>query len=162
MSTFQKIVIVGNTGNDPETKHFENGGQLTNLSVATTETWKNKQTGEKQSLTEWHRVTFNGKLSEIVDKYVKKGDKILVEGKLRTRKWTGQDNIERYTTEIVAREMTMLGSPSGSTNRENGGSAVDAYQSKQQNQGHAGDQFLAGQTDKPSTTEDEHDDLPFS
>lgn len=160
MSTFQKIVIVGNTGNDPETKHFDNGGQLTNLSVATTEHWKNKQTGEKQSLTEWHKIVFNGKLSEIVEKYVKKGDKILVEGKLRTRKWTNQSGQDVWTTEIVAREMTMLGSPSGSTSRENGGSAVDAYQANQQNQGHAGDQFLAGQTGKPSGTDDDSD-LPF-
>ena len=96
MSTYLKVIALGNIGQDPETKHFEGGGQLTNLSIATTETWKDKQTGEKKSVTEWSRVVFNGKLSEIVDKYVKKGDKILVEGKLRTRKWTNQNAVS-YT-----------------------------------------------------------------
>ncbi len=141
MSTFQKIVIVGNAGMDPDTKTFENGGQITNLSIATTEKWKDKTTGEKKELTEWHRVVFQNKLSEIVAQYVKKGDKILVEGKLRTRKWTDGNGVERYSTEIIAREMTMLGSPSGTNN----GSAVDQY---------------SPATGSKSNYEDE-DDLPF-
>src|SRR5690606_30002793 len=104
-----------------------------------------KSTGEKKSLTEWNKVVFNGKLSEIVEKYVKKGDKILVEGKLRTRKWTDQAGVDHYTTEILAREMVMLGSKS-ETKPE---SAVDKYQSK-----HAGDEFLNG-------GDDNDPDLPF-
>ena len=146
MSTFQKITIVGHLGNDPDTKHFEGGGQITNCSVATTETWKDKNSGEKKSLTEWHRVVFNGKLSEIVDKYVKKGDKILVEGKLRTRKWTDQSGVDHYSTEIIAREMVMLGSKSDVKPE----SAVDKYQREQ----HAGDEFLNG-------GDDDSQDLPF-
>ncbi len=128
MSTYLKVIAVGNVGQDPETKRFEGGGQLTTLSLATTETWKDKQTGEKKSITEWSRVTFNGKLSEIVDEYVKKGDKILVDGKLRTRKWSDKNGIERYSTEIIAREMTMMGSNSSNKNQ---GSAVESYQQQQ-------------------------------
>lgn len=146
MSTFQKITIIGHLGNDPDTKVFDNGGQITNCSVATTETWKDKNSGEKKSLTEWHRVVFNGKLSEIVDKYVKKGDKILVEGKLRTRKWTDQANVDHYSTEIIAREMVMLGSKSDVKPE----SAVDKYQREQ----HTGDEFLNG-------GDDDSQDLPF-
>lgn len=143
MSTFQKIVIVGNAGMDPDTKTFENGGQITNLSIATTEKWKDKTTLEKKELTEWHRVVFQNKLSEIVSQYVKKGDKILVEGKLRTRKWTDGNGVERYSTEVVAREMTMLGSPSGT----NQGSAVDQHQQNANAPQNGGG--------------DDYDDLPF-
>lgn len=144
MSTHQKVTIVGNLGNDPETKVFDNGGQITNCSVATTETWKDKTSGEKKSLTEWHKVVFNGKLSEIVEKYVKKGDKILVEGKLRTRKWTDQAGVDHYSTEILAREMVMLGSKN-EANSSNSASKTET---------HAGDQFISG-------NQEEEDDLPF-
>lgn len=146
MSTYSKTIIVGHLGNDPDTKHFEGGGQITNCSVATTETWKDKNSGEKKSLTEWHKIVFNGKLSEIVDKYVKKGDKILVEGKLRTRKWTDQANVDHYTTEIIAREMVMLGSKSDAKPE----SAVDKYKEHQER-----DPFATSQN------EEETDDLPF-
>lgn len=128
MSTFMKVIAVGNVGSDPETKHFEGGGQLSNLSIATSERYTDKQ-GQKQEVTEWSRVSFNGKLSEIVDKYVKKGDKILVEGKLRTRKWTDGQGIDRYTTEIVARNMTML-TPKGQSQQQPT-SAVDNYNNQQ-------------------------------
>lgn len=130
MSTYLKVILVGNVGADPETKHFDGGGQLSNLSVATTETWKDKNTGEKKELTEWSRVVFNGNLSKIVDQYVKKGDKILVEGKLRTRKWQDQGGVDHYTTEVVARSMTMLGSKPQQDGRE--GSAVNNYNNQQQ------------------------------
>lgn len=108
MSTFQKIIICGNLGQDPNTKIFDGGGQVTNIAVATTENWKDKQTGEKRSLTEWHNVVIHGKLSEIADKYLNKGDKVLIEGTLKTRKWTGTDNIDHYTTEIICRGLTMM------------------------------------------------------
>ena len=108
-----KVIIVGNCGQDPETRYLPSGGAVTNLSLATSETWKDKNTGDQQERTEWHRVVFFNRLAEIVEQYVKKGSKIYVEGSLRTRKWQGQDGQDRYTTEIVASEMQMLDSRGG-------------------------------------------------
>ena len=105
-----KVIIVGNCGQDPETRYMPSGGAVTNLSLATSESWKDKNTGEQQERTEWHRVVFFNRLAEIVEQYVKKGSKIYIEGSLRTRKWQGQDGQDRYTTEIVASEMQMLDS----------------------------------------------------
>lgn len=102
-----KVILVGSCGKDPETKMLGSGGMMCNVSIATSEDWKDKTTGQKQERTEWHRVCFFGKLAEIVDDYVKKGSKIYVEGSLRTRSWE-QDNITRYATEIVANEMQLL------------------------------------------------------
>lgn len=110
MSSYNKVTLVGNLGQDPETKIFENGGQLTNISIATSETWKDKTTGEKKTLTEWSRVRLNNKLSELADKYLSKGDKVLIEGKLRTRKWTDDKGVVRYATEVIAREMVFFNS----------------------------------------------------
>ena len=116
-----KVIIVGNLGNDPETRSFPDGGQLTNITVATSESWKDRQTGQQQERTEWHRVTFNGRLAEIAAQYLRKGSKVYIEGSLRTRKWqdktTGAD---RYSTDIVAREMQMLDSR-GADNQAGGG-----------------------------------------
>ncbi|MBT3673256.1 MAG: single-stranded DNA-binding protein [Porticoccaceae bacterium] len=112
-----KVIIVGNCGQDPETRFLPSGGAVTNLSIATSESWKDKTSGEPQERTEWHRVVFFNRLAEIAGEYVKKGSKLYVEGSLRTRKWQGQDGQDRYTTEIVASEMQMLdsrGSPGGS------------------------------------------------
>jgi single-strand DNA-binding protein len=108
-----KVIIVGNCGQDPETRYMPSGGAVTNLSLATSESWKDKNTGEQQERTEWHRVVFFNRLAEIVEQYVKKGSKIYIEGSLRTRKWQGQDGQDRYTTEIVASEMQMLDSRGG-------------------------------------------------
>ena len=108
-----KVIIVGNCGQDPETRYMPSGGAVTNLSLATSETWKDKNTGDQQERTEWHRVVFFNRLAEIVEQYVKKGSKVYVEGSLRTRKWQGQDGQDRYTTEIVASEMQMLESRGG-------------------------------------------------
>jgi single-strand DNA-binding protein len=108
MSTYQKVIICGNLGQDPNTKIFDGGGQVSNFSVATTETWKDKQTSEKRERTEWHNIIVNGKLSEIADKYLNKGDKVLIDGSLRTRKWTDQNGVDKYTTEIVCRNITMI------------------------------------------------------
>jgi single-strand DNA-binding protein len=108
---------VGNCGQDPETRFMPSGGAVTNLSIATSESWKDKTSGEPQERTEWHRVVFFNRLAEIAGEYVKKGSKLYVEGSLRTRKWQGQDGQDRYTTEIVASEMQMLdsrGGPGGS------------------------------------------------
>jgi len=103
-----KVIIVGNLGQDPESRSFPDGGVVTNISVATTESWKDKQTGEQKEQTEWHRIVFNKRLAEIAAQYLRKGSKVYIDGKLRTRKWTNQQGQEQYTTEIVAREMQML------------------------------------------------------
>lgn len=102
-----KVILVGNVGQDPETRYMPNGGAVTNLSVATSESWKDKNTGEQQERTEWHRIVFYQRLAEIVAEYVKKGSKVYVEGKLQTRSWE-QDGVKRYATEIIAHEMQML------------------------------------------------------
>lgn len=105
-----KVILVGNCGQDPETRFMPSGGAVTNLSIATSESWKDKTSGEPQERTEWHRVVFFNRLAEIAGEYVKKGSKLYVEGSLRTRKWQGQDGQDRYTTEIVGSEMQMLDS----------------------------------------------------
>lgn len=105
-----KVILVGNLGQDPEMKYLPSGGAVTNVSIATSESWKDKQTGQQQERTEWHRVVFFNRLGEIAGEYLKKGSKVYVEGSLRTRKWQGQDGQDRYTTEIVAGEMQMLDS----------------------------------------------------
>lgn len=105
-----KVILVGNCGQDPEVRYMPSGGAVTNLSLATSESWKDKNTGDQQERTEWHRIVFFNRLAEIVEQYVKKGTKLYVEGSLRTRKWQGQDGQDRYTTEIVASEMQMLDS----------------------------------------------------
>ena len=105
-----KVILVGNLGNDPETKYTPSGSAITNLSVATSESWKDKQTGEAQERTEWHRVVGFNRLAEIMGEYLRKGSKVYIEGQLRTRKWQDKDGNDRYTTEIVARDMQMLDS----------------------------------------------------
>jgi single-strand DNA-binding protein len=113
-----KVILVGNLGQDPEVRSFDNGGIITNVSVATSESWKDRQTGEQRERTEWHRVVFRNRLAEIARDYLKKGSKVYIEGKLQTRKWQGQDGQDRYTTEVVANEMQMLdsrGSGAGTT-----------------------------------------------
>lgn len=108
-----KVIIVGNLGQDPETKFMPSGGAVTNVSVATSETWKDKNTGQQQERTEWHKVVFFKKLAEIAGEYLKKGSKVYIEGSLRTRKWQDQSGQDRYSTEIVASEMQMLDSKGG-------------------------------------------------
>jgi single-strand DNA-binding protein len=105
-----KVILVGNLGNDPETRYLPSGGAVTNISVATSETWKDKQTGQPQERTEWHRVVFFNRLAEIAGEYLRKGSKVYIEGSLRTRKWQDQSGQDRYSTEIVASEMQMLDS----------------------------------------------------
>jgi single-strand DNA-binding protein len=113
MASVNKVIIVGNLGRDPETRYMPNGEAVTNITVATTESWKDKATGEKKELTEWHRITFYRKLAEIAGQYLKKGSQVYVEGRLQTRKWTDKDGTERYTTEIIADTMQMLGGKQG-------------------------------------------------
>ena len=103
-----KVILIGNLGEDPETKYMPSGGAVTNITVATSERWKDKQTGEKQEKTEWHRIVMFNKLAEIAGEYLKKGSKVYIEGKLQTRKWQDKEGKDQYTTEIVANEMQML------------------------------------------------------
>ncbi|HXZ97467.1 MAG TPA: single-stranded DNA-binding protein [Burkholderiales bacterium] len=112
MASVNKVIIIGNLGRDPDVRYMPDGGAVANISVATTDTWKDKS-GEKQERTEWHRVAFFGKLAEIAGEYLKKGSQVYVEGSLRTRKWQDKEGQERYTTEIVADRMQMLGSRAG-------------------------------------------------
>lgn len=105
-----KVILIGNIGQDPEVKSMPNGNAVTNATIATSESWKDKQTGQQQDRTEWHRVVFFNRLAEIAGEYLRKGSKVYVEGSLRTRKWQDQSGQDRYTTEIVASEMQMLDS----------------------------------------------------
>jgi len=112
-----KVILVGNLGNDPDVRYTAGGAAISNISIATSESWKDKESGEMQEKTEWHRVVFFGKLAEIVAEYLKKGSQVYVEGRLQTRKWQDKDGHDKYTTEIVANEMQMLGGkPSGGGN----------------------------------------------
>lgn len=116
MRGVNKVIIVGNLGNDPETKQFSNGGSVTNISVATSEQWTDKQSGEKREATEWHRIVLFNRLGEIAAQYLRKGSQVYIEGSLRTRKWQDQNGQDRYTTEIRADQMQMLGNAGGSGN----------------------------------------------
>jgi single-strand DNA-binding protein len=113
MASVNKVILIGNLGKDPETRYMSNGDAVTNITLATTDTWKDKN-GEKQEKTEWHRVTFYRKLAEIAGEYLKKGRSVYIEGRLETRKWTDKNGVERYTTDIIANDMKMLGNRSGS------------------------------------------------
>ena len=113
MASVNKVIIVGNLGKDPEMRSFPNGDQIANVTIATTDRWKDKTSGEMKEATEWHRVSFNGRLAEIVGQYLKKGSQVYVEGSLRTRKWTDKEGVDKYTTEIRADQMQMLGSRQG-------------------------------------------------
>ena len=112
MASVNKVILVGNLGRDPETRYMPDGGAVTNVSIATTDTWKDKN-GEKQEKTEWHRVAFFGKLAEIAGEYLRKGSQVYVEGRLQTRKWQDKDGQDKYSTEIIADRMQMLGSRQG-------------------------------------------------
>ena len=112
MASVNKVILVGNLGRDPETRYMPDGGAITNISIATTDKWKDKA-GEMQEKTEWHRVAFFGKLAEIAGEYLKKGSQVYIEGRLQTRKWQDKEGQDKYTTEVVANVMQMLGSRQG-------------------------------------------------
>ena len=113
MASVNRVILIGNLGKDPETRYAPSGDAICNITLATTDTWRDKATGEKREATEWHRVAFFGKLAEIAGQYLRKGSQVYVEGSLRTRKWQDKDGQDRYTTEIRADEMKMLGSRQG-------------------------------------------------
>ncbi len=114
MASVNKVIVVGNLGADPETRYLPSGEAVTNIRVATTDKWKDKASGEMKEATEWHRIAFFGRLAEVAGEYLKKGSQVYVEGSLRTRKWQDKDGHDRYSTEIRADVMQMLGSRSGS------------------------------------------------
>ncbi|HKF95401.1 MAG TPA: single-stranded DNA-binding protein [Gammaproteobacteria bacterium] len=142
-----KVILVGNLGQDPEVKYMPSGGAVCNITLATTDSWKDKNSGEKKERTEWHRVVFFNRLAEIAGEYLRKGSQVYVEGRLQTRKWQDKDGQERYTTEIVASDMQMLGGRGGSGSEDpslhNPGSSMNAKRQE------------------PSTEEDLDDDIPF-
>lgn len=126
MASINKVIIVGNLGRDPENRYMPSGEQVTSIAVATTDRWRDKTSGEQKEATEWHRVSFFGKLAEIAGQYLKKGSQVYIEGRLRTRKYTDKEGVERYATEIIADTMQMLGSRPGSGEpMEERGSAPD-------------------------------------
>jgi len=157
-----KVILIGNLGADPETRYMPSGGAVTNVRLATSEQWKDKQTGQPQERTEWHRVVFFNRLGEIAGEYLRKGSKVYIEGSLRTRKWQGQDGQDRYTTEIVASEMQML----DSRGQMGGGgydAPADSYSQAPPRQQQGGGQAAAGAGggDNPSDFGDFDDDIPF-
>ncbi len=111
-----KVILIGNLGNDPDVRYTSGGAPIANVSLATTDSWRDKETGDQQERTEWHRVVFFGRLAEIVSEYLRKGSKVYVEGRLQTRKWQDRDGNDRYTTEIVGNEMQMLDGKGGGEN----------------------------------------------
>jgi single-strand DNA-binding protein len=153
MASVNKVILIGNLGRDPETRYMPDGGAVTNVSIATTETWKDKS-GEKQEKTEWHRVAFFGKLAEIAGEYLKKGSQVYVEGRLQTRKWQDKDGQDKYTTEIVADRMQMLGSRQGM-----GGGDRDAGGDREAGARPAAKP--AGAKPAGSKFDDFEDDIPF-
>ena len=164
-----KVILVGNCGQDPDTKFTASGSAITNISIATSETWKDKQTGENQERTEWHRVVFFNRLAEIAGEYLRKGSKVYVEGKLQTRKWQDQNGQDRYSTEIVANEMQMLDSRGGadySPQASQGGGYQQAPQSAPQQSNEyaprqAPSQPAPAPNSPPAGMDSFDDDIPF-
>jgi single-strand DNA-binding protein len=157
-----KVIIVGNLGNDPEVRYANNGSAIANISVATTDSWKDKNTGEQQEKTEWHRVVMFNRLGEIAGEYLKKGSQVYIEGKLQTRKWQDQSGQDKYSTEIVANEMQMLGGRSGGSDMGGGGSyQAPQRQAPQQQQGQPQQNQQPQQAAQPAPSNDFDDDIPF-
>ncbi|MHB1949899.1 MAG: single-stranded DNA-binding protein [Acidiferrobacteraceae bacterium] len=147
-----KVILVGNLGKDPEVRYVPNGAAIANITLATSESWKDKTTGEKQERTEWHRVVFFGKLAEIAGEYLKKGAQVYVEGRLQTRKWQDKEGKDRYTTEIVANDLQMLGSRAG------GG---ESYSQEPADGGTRERKEPADTAARTAPGEDFDDDIPF-
>ncbi len=158
MASVNKVILVGNLGRDPEVRYSAEGSAICNISIATTSQWKDRTSGERREEVEWHRVVFYNRLAEIAGEYLRKGRPVYVEGRLRTRKWTGQDGQERFTTEIIAEQMQMLGGRDGETQQPNSPPQV------QQRNNHA-DATGRGQphqrTSMTDNLADMNDDIPF-
>ena len=157
MASVNKVILVGNLGRDPETRYSPDGAAITNVSIATTDTWKDKASGEKQEKTEWHRVVFFDRLAEIAGEYLKKGSQVYVEGRLQTRKWTDKEGNERYTTEIRAERMQMLGSRAGGS----GGGDFDDGSAPPRAAGGGRDSGSRAPSKPAANIADMDDDIPF-
>jgi len=144
-----KVILIGNLGQDPEVKYMPNGNAVANVTIATSESWKDKNTGEQVDKTEWHRIVFFRRLAEIVGEYLKKGSKVYIEGKLQTRKWQDKDGKDHWTTEIIANEMQMLDSRGGEYNENNASSAASGQDNSAPSQA------------APAANNDFDDDIPF-
>ena len=158
MASVNKVILVGNLGRDPETRYNPEGGAITNVSIATTDTWKDKASGEKQERTEWHRVVFFSRLAEIAGEYLKKGSQVYIEGSLRTRKWTDKEGVEKYSTEIIADKMQMLGSRSG---MGGGGRDSDMREPAMADQPKAAAAGAGAKKAPAGKFDDMDDDIPF-
>ena len=162
-----KVILVGNLGGDPETRYTASGAAITNITVATSESWRDKQTGENQERTEWHRVVFFNRLAEIAGEYLRKGRQVYIEGSLRTRKWQDQNGQDRWTTEIVANEMQMLGSRGDDMGAARSGGFRDQRPAQPPQQSAPAQQAPQQQPQAPqqaaNTVEDgfTDDDIPF-
>ncbi len=150
-----KVILIGNLGNDPEVRYMPDGGAVANITVATSEQWKDKQSGERQERTEWHRVVLFRRLGEIAGEYLKKGSKVYIEGKLQTRKWQDQNGNDRYTTEIVANELQMLDS------RGSGGGSGFSQQPPAQSQAGGAKPGNPSAASSSGPVDDFDDDIPF-
>lgn len=166
MASVNKVIIVGNLGKDPEMRTFPSGGRVCNVTIATSERWKDKTSGEMKEATEWHRVVFNDRLAEIAGEYLRKGSQVYVEGSLRTRKWTDKDGIEKYTTEIRADEMKMLGKREG-MGGPSGGDDDGGYDSAPRRSAPPAARAPAPAASRPAASkpasgfDDMDDDIPF-
>jgi single-strand DNA-binding protein len=160
MASVNKVILIGNLGRDPEVRYTPSGSAVCNISLATTRNWKSKESGEKQEETEWHRVVFYDRLAEIAGEYLKKGRPVYVEGRLKTRKWQDKDGVEKYTTEIIAETMQLLGG------REGMGGGDDGGYSREPSEGRSAAPAPRAPAQKPapkSSTgfDDMDDDIPF-
>ena len=158
MASVNKVILVGHLGKDPETRYMPNGDAITNATLAASESWKDKQTGEKKEQTEWHRLVFYRKLAEIAGQYLRKGSLIYIEGSLKTRKWQDKDGQDRYTTEITVNEMTMLGGR-GDAGQPSG--EPQQRQQQQRPQGNGGGQQQRQNAPQSRGFDDFEDDIPF-
>jgi single-strand DNA-binding protein len=158
-----KVILIGRLGADPEVRFLPSGGQVTNIRLATSRRWRDKQTNERKEETEWHRVVFFSRLAEVAGEYLKKGSQVYVEGRIRTQKWQGQDGQDRYTTEIVAEEMHMLDSRSGGTASFGGDQPQSGYASsgKPSSQRSEAPSSPGSMPPSPPNYDDFDDDIPF-
>lgn len=146
-----KVILIGNLGNDPDIRYTASGAAVANISLATAESWRDKDSGEQQERTEWHRIVFFGRLAEIVGEYLRKGSQVYVEGRLQTRKWQDKEGHDRYTTEIVANEMQMLGGRSGGSSNFESAPPAQTSNSKPETES----------VSSGSSSDDFDDDIPF-
>ncbi len=164
MAAVNKVILIGNLGRDPEVRYAPSGSAIANVTLATTRSWKDKTSGEKVDETEWHRVVFYDRLAEIAGEYLKKGKQVYIEGRLKTRKWTDKDGVDKYTTEIIASEMTMLGSREGMGG--GGGGDEGGYSSRERPAARPAPGGGSAPASKPAAKsstgfDDMDDDIPF-